>query len=289
MFAIIRNAHLVFIISFLFYSCKTDKTNEINQQIIQSFKESDITINQSTASVLKSLEDKTFDPVTMEIAPSWYKKAVTVNNITNNLINLIDTLSKRNLAEEELSIIYNKTLEYKSNVLENNEELINTFERDFNVLNHIFSLSGIDSSGKTSDFKNSEKNTGLVLATLKNKIRILENKVIHFFNLKTSVIIDDFQSYSMIAAQNANTLSPGSLLEIKAGIGAFSFSSRPIISFGGTTVPLNESGYASFSKKVPDNPGNYKIPVRISFFNQTTGKDEVKLVNIEYKVVKQCD
>jgi hypothetical protein len=289
MFAIIRNAHLVIIISFLFYSCKTDKTNEINQQVIQSLEESNITINQSTASALKSLEDKTFDPVTIEIAPPWYKKAVIVNNITNNLIKLIDTLSKRKLAIEELSIIYKKTLEYKSLVLENDEELIDAFETEFNILNHIFSLSGIDSSGKTSDFKNSEKNTGLVLATLKNKIRILENKVIHFCNLKTSVIIDDFQAYSMIAAQNANTLSSGSVIEIKAGIGAFSFSSRPIISFGGTTVPLNESGYASFSKKVPDNPGNYKIPVRISFFNQTTGKDEVKRVNIEYKVVKQCD
>lgn len=289
MFAIIRNVHLVFFASFIFYSCKTDNTNEINQQVIQSLNESNITINQSTAIALKSLEDKTYDPITFEIAPPWYKKAVTVNNATNNLINLIDTLSRRKLAEEELTIVYNKTLEYKSLVLENNEELINSFERDFNILNHLLSLSGVDSSDKTSDIKTSERNTSLVLATLKNKIRILENKVIHFCNLKTSMIIEDFQSYSMIAAQNANILSPGSVLEIKAGIGAFSFSSRPIISIDGTTVPLNESGYASFSKKVPYNTGNYKIPVRISFFNQTTGKNETKLVNIEYKVVKLCE
>ena len=289
MFGLFRTTQLILIFPFLVSACKSENDNEINQQVILSLKEFEITTNQSTEYELTNLENKTFEPITKDRASRWHQIAATVHSTINDLINLIDTLSKKKLTEEELSIIHKKTLEFKSLTLEKHQEYFKEFNNEFKNLNPIFSIFGIDSSGKISGFKNSERNNVLLLATLKNKIRLIENKLIRFCNSRTDIIIDDYQSYSAIIGQNANILSPGSVLEIFAGIGSFSFSSKPTISFGDTIVPLNESGYASFKTKVSDNPGNYKTPVRISFFNQTTGKDETKLVNIEYKVVKLCD
>lgn len=289
MFGLFRTVQLILFFSFLLSACKSENANEINQQLILSLKEFEITTKQSTESELRKLENQTFEPITKDRASRWHQIAATVHSTVNDLFNLIDTLSKKKTTEEELSIIYKKTLGFKSLTLEKYQEYFNEFNNEFKNLNPIFSIFGIDSSGKISGFKNSERNNELLLATLKNKIRMIENKLIRFCNSRTDIIIDDYQSFSAIIGQNANVLSPGSELEIFAGMGAFSFSAKPKISFGETIIPLNESGYASFKTKVSDKTGNYKIPVSISYFNQTTGKDETKLVNIEYKVVKLCD
>ena len=76
---------------------------------------------------------------------------------------------------------------------------------------------------------------------------------------------------------------PGQEIEIKAGIGAFSKAAAPTITIGGSNVAIGEEGYASY-KTQAGGVGPHSIPVRISFFNQITGKDEVREVNVEYMV-----
>lgn len=81
-----------------------------------------------------------------------------------------------------------------------------------------------------------------------------------------------FDSYAAIVGQNSNYLMPKEL-EIKAGIGAFSKSSVPVISIGGSTIPIGTEGYALY-KTEAGGVGSHSVPVRISFFNQTTGKNK---------------
>jgi gliding motility-associated protein GldM len=92
-----------------------------------------------------------------------------------------------------------------------------------------------------------------------------------------------FDSYAAIVGQNSNYLMPGQELEIKAGVGAFSKAAKPKIFIGGTGVEIGEEGFALY-KTTAGGVGNRTIPVKIVYFNQTTGKEEVKEVNVEYTV-----
>ena len=76
---------------------------------------------------------------------------------------------------------------------------------------------------------------------------------------------------------------PGQDLEIKAGVGAFSKAAQPTISIGGSNVAIGEEGYALY-KTQAGGVGSHSVPVRISFFNQTTGKEDVREVKIDYVV-----
>lgn len=82
---------------------------------------------------------------------------------------------------------------------------------------------------------------------------------------------------------------PGDVLGIKAGIGAFSKASQPVISVNGKTIELGDEGYAFTKMKVPQKPGKYKILVSVSFTNPTTGKKELSKINVKYEVVKPCN
>lgn len=274
----------------LLTSCSNKKEQEFNQLLIRSFNDSEKIIYRSTLLILRLLEDKTYEPATTDRATPWHNRAVEINKITNDLIQFIDTLNTKKFTGKDLSILYNKIIAYKSLMPDNNPDLNESFSNEFRSINSILYISGIDSSNQTNtpEINVPYKSSTLLLATLKSKLRNFENKLIQYCNSNTSIITPEFETYSMIVAQNANILATGSKIEIKAGMGALSRAAKPTFTFEGTTVELNDEGYASFSKKVSDEPGNYKTPVRVSFFNQTTGREETKEVIIEYKVVKPC-
>jgi gliding motility-associated protein GldM len=76
---------------------------------------------------------------------------------------------------------------------------------------------------------------------------------------------------------------PGEEIEITAGVGAYSKSSAPVISINGAGVSLGEEGFASY-KMTASSVGSHSVPVRISYMNQVTGKQEVLEKNVEYTV-----
>lgn len=287
----IKLTAILFISPLLLNSCKEGKKNKRDNEIIQAFRVSDSVIYRSTELVLKELEYLSFDPVAKEKAVIWNAKAVEINSSTNELLRTIDSLSQNLTDNPLIKAVYNKTIEYKKLHLQNEEAMINSLNDHFRFINRLLSLPANYNSSikKTSEINTSENSTDLVLSILKNKLRIIENNYMSFCLSKSHVIIEDFDSYSMIAGQNANIFSPGSVLELKAGIGAFSRYSKPTISFGGKTVPINDEGFALYRKKVPATPGLYKIPIRVRFINPIFGKEEIKEVIVEYKVVKACD
>ncbi|MGB3007864.1 MAG: GldM family protein, partial [Chitinophagaceae bacterium] len=122
-----------------------------------------------------------------------------------------------------------------------------------------------------------------ILSKFQNDIKTAENKVVTYCHQKVGEVKVIFDSYAAIVGQNSNYLMPGQELEIKAGIGAFSKSSVPVISIGGSTIPIGAEGYALY-KAQAGGVGSHSVPVRISFFNQTTGKNEVQEVTVEYTV-----
>lgn len=79
------------------------------------------------------------------------------------------------------------------------------------------------------------------------------------------------------------------MLTINAGIGTYSKAAQPKIRINGIIAPLNEEGIAIYQLKAPKKPGEYTVPVVISYFNLITGKEEIKSINIDYTVTKPCD
>ncbi len=78
-------------------------------------------------------------------------------------------------------------------------------------------------------------------------------------------------------------------MEINAGIGSYSKAAAPKININNKNLNIGDEGFATYRLKVSEDPGNYKIPVKISYFNQATGLEERRIVNVEYTVAKECN
>jgi hypothetical protein len=279
------------IASLLLCACTNRKKSGFNEQLARAFNESDATILQSTTIILKSLEDLKDDPVITYRAAPWFEKAVSIDSLTRTLIVKIDSAINNKITLTDIIQINDSIEAYKKVLLKTDTEIVGMLSMQFNDICKFFSLAGRDSSGTNSSWKQvlSNDEAILFLAALKNKVRILENKLVQFCHVKVPAYDDGFGFYNLIIGQNAKILAPGSKLEINAGVGAFSKAALPEVSIRNKIIPLNEEGYARYIHKVPDTPGEYEILVRVSFINLITGKNEIQERKIKFKVVKPCE
>ncbi len=278
----------------------------------RSLENSNATVNQSTSLLMKSLEEKSTDPQTKERAVPWYEKAQKVITITDAVNKYIDGLKNDiitkaggkpgdptvSFKEDNLDIVtkmfvqggegkrlLDKLQKFQSDIYAIDPEIDSAFKNSKSI--DLSNPPGQDGKTKAWDvayFNMVPTVAGLtILSKFQNDVKGMENKVVTFCHQKVGEVKIVFDSYAAIVGQNSNYLMPGQQLEVKAGIGAFSKSSVPIISVGGTTVPIGEEGFALY-KADAGGVGPHSIPVRISFFNQTTGKEEVKEVKVDYIV-----
>ncbi|MCR6720544.1 MAG: gliding motility protein GldM [Chitinophagaceae bacterium] len=122
-----------------------------------------------------------------------------------------------------------------------------------------------------------------ILTKFQNDVKTAENKIVAFCHNKVGEVKVVFDSYAAIVGQNSNYLMPGEEITINAGIGAFSKDAKPTIQIGNSTVPIGPEGFAEM-KIAGGGIGEHSVPVRISYFNQFTGKDEVVERTVKYKV-----
>jgi len=239
----------------------------------QSLANSNTVINTSTDIILKALLEKTYEWATKERSMLWYPKAEQIVKLSKETYNYLEN-AKRELKEKELSIdmLNEKMFKFHQDILNTDSSIRVTFNSDPMFISPITKVTG-----------------SATLTALQNNIKIIENKVIAFCNNKVGIIWDGFDSYSVIIGQSSNYLKPGDALEITAGVGAFSKAGQPEIIIGDSTVEISEEGCALYKIKVSNKPGQYKIPVKIDFLNQTTGKNEKLEKNIEYTVAKPCN
>jgi gliding motility-associated protein GldM len=76
---------------------------------------------------------------------------------------------------------------------------------------------------------------------------------------------------------------PGQELTISAGIGAFNADAKPRVTIDGVPVPLNANGVAEY-KMTAGGTGSYSKNVVVSYFNQSTGKQEQVSYPLAYTV-----
>lgn len=290
----------------------------VSSEILNAFKtvnrsleSTNVTVNQSTATIMKSLEGKTLDPQTKERAIPWFAKAGQVVSTSQKLYDYIESLKSEILTkaggkpgdptvpfkEDNLDIVTKMMVkdgqgkklkgmleQYGKDIRAIDPQIDSSFTSPFIDLSNPPGRDGKIKDWEIAYFHMVPTVAGLtILSKFQNDIKTAENKVVTFCHQKVGEVKVIFDSYAAIVGQNSNYLMPGQELEIKAGIGAFSKAAQPTININGANVPIGDEGFA-LTKINAGGVGSHSVPVRISFFNQTTGKEEVKEVKVDYVV-----
>jgi len=290
----------------------------VSSEILNAFKTvrrsletTNTTVNTSTNTIMKSLEDKTKEEQTKERALEWFPKAQQVVSTSKGLYDYIENLKNEiikraggkpgdfgGFKEDNLDIVTKlmvtegkgkellaKLTKYKADIFGIDTSIKAEFEKSLSI--DVAPAPGQD--GKTKEWEVSYFHmvptvAGLTILTkFQNDIRTSENKVVAFCHQKVGEVKVIFDSYAPIVGQSSSYLFPGQELEIKAGVGAYSKTAQPSIVVNGSSVPIGTEGFASYKTTV-NGVGSHSIPVKISYFNQVTGKQEQKDVTIEYTV-----
>jgi hypothetical protein len=296
---------IAFALAFLFSSCspKSDKENIVLKEMISSIEASNINLNKSSETSLKSLEDKLNDPATAERAKLWNAKAQDVSTLSKEIYNYITELKgelkKASTKEDEDSEkSFDPTNRKAVNKIlfddKRGEELI------IKMKNHRENLFNLDSSirlafqdsypfpvEKSADyyFKGATILESVAfLARMQNNVKVIENRMIAFCYYKVPDAFCGFGNYySAIIGQSSNIVKPGDGITITAGVGSFSKAALPRIFINNKMIDINERGVAEKDLKVSNKPGKYSVPVKIIYSDQD-GLQQIIEERLEYTV-----
>lgn len=285
----------VFLLSLFITSCSQRSASKeaVIKAMAQSLTNSNSAINISSSQTLHSLEKKITDYATKEKAEIWLPIAKQVSESSLQTFNYIEELKKlKGMDLQNAITLLNRLLRHREQVLNAAPSIRQEFEK--NTLPAISRYDSTESGSKRfylDFFSAGPEYDKAILAKFQNDTRIAENRIVTFCNEQIGSTDGDwfYDYYSAIVGQSSNIIKPGGELKISAGVGSYSRAVQPKIRINGMLVPLNEEAVATYKLKVPQKPGEYKVPVLISYFNQTTAKDETKLVDVKYTVTKPCD
>lgn len=290
----------------------------VSSEILNAFKTvrrsleaTNATVSNSTATIMKSLEDKTNDVATKDRALEWLPKAKQVVSYSKTLFDYIEKLKNdiitnaggkpndpaSSFKEDNLDIVTKMMVKggegnklkamlekYTADIKKIDPSIDSAFTNAFIDVSNPPGQDGKTKPWDVAYFNMVPTVAGLtILSKFQNDIRTAENKVVAFCHQKVGEVKVIFDSYSAIVGQSTNYAMPGQEITITAGIGAFSKNAQPTISINGTSVPIGEKGFAEY-KTNATSVGEHSIPVRISFMNQVTGKMEEKVEEIKYTV-----
>jgi GldM N-terminal domain len=266
---------------------KTDR--EIIKAMEESLNRSNKTISFSTEKALVSLEDKLYDWASRERASVWLPKTRKIHDISNDCYSYIEKLKEgEKISAENAAILFKKLSQYKSDIL-NIDYKIRELFGDTSISTNVNSFN-IPEARVFDAFiqKSSTKSKYAFLTQLQNDVKNFENRTILFCNEQVGSISDGFETFSAIINQSSNIVEPGKEIEIKAGIGSFSKMMMPSIIINEKEIPLDDSAVSKYKIKTPDKPGNYSVPIKISYTDQD-GKKQFIESRIKYTVAKICN
>lgn len=291
----------------------------VSAEILNAFKTVDSSLNKtnttvsnSTATILKSFEDKLTDPTTAAKARIWQPKAQQAAALSKDMYDYIETLRNKIL----LAADFNPKEKGDSTFKEDNQDIATRIMVEQGegkklqqmLENYRKSLLAIDPIVAQELGNSLQVNTEMpavqnksnktwetayfymvptvaamtMLRKFQNDVRTSENRVVGLMHEQVGKVQVRFDTYNAIVGQNSTYLMPGQEIEIMAGVGAFSKAALPKISINGQTVAIGEDG-AAHAKFAAGPIGNRTVPVRIEYTDQE-GKPQVITKNVEYTV-----
>jgi len=279
----------------------------VSAEILNAFKTVDDsltatnkTINKSTETIMKSLEDKMSDPTSMVKAKIWYPKAQRAQELSADMFNYVKDLKDRILKEagfnpnannkfdssyaldnldiatrilvegKEGAKLKEKLEKYKADLLAIDPEIAKEFQNSLQI--NLATPKVQDKTNKTWEaayFHMVPTVAAItILSKFQNDVKTSENKVVAFCHQQVGQVVVRFDRFEPIIGQSSNYLMPNQSLEIKAGVGAFSNQAKPTITIGGQTQQLNDSGFVRYATNVGSGLGARSIPVHITYLDQ---------------------
>jgi len=291
----------------------------VSAEILNAFKtvnrsltNTNSAINESTGTIMASLQDKTTEAASREKAMVWLPKAQSVVALTKSMNDYIESLKAEIMKEAGFDPAKNKDSSYKIDNLDiatrilvekgKGKELRARLEKykadllavDPQIAAEFGKSLQIDLSAPPSQDKSNKTweqsyfhmvptvAAVTMLSKFQNDVKTSENKVVAFCHEQVGKVVVRYDAFAAIVGQSSNYIMPGQDIEINAGVGAFSKAAAPVITINGQNAPLGTEGQASL-KVSGGGLGKHTVPVVIRFKDQD-GKDQVVNKTVEYTV-----
>jgi gliding motility-associated protein GldM len=269
-------------------------------------------IENSTQTILKSLEEKQHEPESAVKAQIWYPKALRAQQLSQTLYSYIQNLRDSIMKVAGFDPVKNKDSNFKADNLDiATRIMVEHKEGDklkAKLEQYRLDLLAIDPLIAAEFQKSLQINTEMpkvmnksnktwssayfhmvptvaamtILSKFQNDVKTSENKVIDFCHGQVGKVVVRYDAFSAIVGQSSNYIMPGQEIEVSAGVGAFSKAAAPQITINGQSAPLGIEGQATL--KIPGGGlGKHSVPVVIRFKDQD-GNWTTVTKNVDYTV-----
>lgn len=291
----------------------------VSSEILNAFKtvnksleNTNVTVNHSTGTIMKSLLDKLSDPTTAAKAQIWYPKAQQAQTLTKPIFDYIQGLKDR-IIDESGGDHKDPDPKYKEDNLETPTRIMVEKGQGQKLLamlaKYKSDMLAIDPSIKT-EFQNtlpidltkpaSRNRAGktwegayfhmvpsvaalTILSKFQMDVKTSENRVAQFCHNKVGEVVVRYDTYAAFAETDKSYVMPGDEMEITAGVGAFSKAALPTVNIDGANVPLDIDGAAHRKLNAATSLGKHAVNVTVHFTDQE-GKLQTVTKPIEYTV-----
>lgn len=276
-------------------ACKDSDKNSslIFEELNESLERSNKAIKASSITYLMALSDKQKRAETAERARIWGGFADSIHSKTKNLISFIDSLKLKiknensKVNDENAGKLFTKLKGHREFVLNQHERIKKEFDKIVMV-----SDSGFDTRfSNKEDFVKINFNSSFalknisVLLKFENDVMTTENEIIIYCYHQVPNNYDGYDKFSPITFQNSTHFKSGEELVVSVGMGSLTLRNIPLFKINGIKVNANDEGLGVYKMKVDENPGKYKVPVTIEFFD-ADGQRNFANKFIEYTVDK---
>jgi gliding motility-associated protein GldM len=292
----------------------------VSAEILNAFKTVDrsltstnSTINNSTETIIQSLDEKRTDPASAAKAQIWFPKAQQAQRLTAELNTYINGLKSQILAaagfdpakngdstfkEDNQDVATRLMIEegrgkelrarlekYKADMANLDPALkdqVNSYLRQIN-LETPETKNTSNPSWETAYFHMVPTVAAItMLSKFQNDVKTAENRVVSLFHEQVGKVAVRFDTYAAIIGQSSSYVMPGQEIEVTAGVGAFSKAAQPRVTINGSGAALGDDG-AARAKFAAGGVGSHTVPVTIVYTDQE-GKQQTITKNIEYTV-----
>ena len=303
---------LIFTASFL-GACSNKKESLQTNLFLETLNKMEKVQKNTLTELLHKLDDKKKDPQTAAKAMYW-------SPVTDTLVQYISALNLWfDSTEEEFAENSNYTIGDKERqfllgkMTTFNDFISDAFNRiavendyikvDIDKLKHFVKsefLNSLRIGTKDTDtgFRDfQERSSNLILAdgdreAVRTSLRCIRadfnfaiQQVISYLDNHTNAYICGYDVFRCIISTNYSTLKRGEELEILAGMGSFSYATKPKFFISGVEMKEQDGEpFLVYKKKINESPGSHSIPVTIEFL-RPDGTSERITKSVIYQVL----
>lgn len=267
------------------------------------------TINNSTNTIMASLDEKRSDPSSAAKANIWYPKAQQAQALSKEMYDYITSLKSKILAgaefkkedssykldnldvatrimvtEGEGKKLRQKLQDYRDNLLKIDPLIAADMKNSLQIDTSIPPVQNKGNKTWEDAYFHMVPTVAAItmLSKFQNDVKTSENKVVAFCHEQVGKVAVRFDTYAAIIGQSSSYVMPGQEVEITAGVGAFSTGAKPEITINGSRAALEADG-AARAKFTAGGVGQHTVPVTIVYLDQD-GKRQTITKNIDYTV-----